>query len=32
MEMTERILLEKGIGKKDNGAVLIDFKKQAQRS
>lgn len=31
MEMAERILLEKGIAERDNGAVLIDFKKHGAK-
>lgn len=31
MEMAEQILLEKGIAERDNGAVLIDFKKHGAK-
>lgn len=31
MEMAERVLLEKGIAERDNGAVLIDFKKHGAK-
>jgi arginyl-tRNA synthetase len=31
MEMAEQVLLEKGIAERDNGAVLIDFKKHGAK-